>query len=71
MKYKLLRHTHECRHHNYYNEELQWLCNDSEAMLSGIRSSLPRRSNIFIRKTLEIILKSYLFGENDLKHEIT
>jgi len=23
MKYKLLRHTRECRHHNYYNEELQ------------------------------------------------
>jgi len=25
MKYKLLRHKHECCHHIYYNEELHWL----------------------------------------------
>jgi len=34
-------------------------------------SSLPRRSHISIRKTLEKIGKSYLFTENDLKYEIT
>jgi len=33
-------------------------------------SSLPRRSNISIRKTLERIRKSYWFSKNDLKHEI-
>jgi len=32
-------------------------------------SSLPRRSNISIRKTLQKIRKSYSFCENDLKHE--
>ena len=34
-------------------------------------SSFPRSSNISIRKTLERIRISYLFSENDLKHEIT
>ena len=34
-------------------------------------SSFTRRSNISIRKTLEIIRKSYSFIENDLKYEIT
>jgi len=34
-------------------------------------SSFPRRSNISIRKTPERIRKSYSFGENDLKYEMT
>jgi len=34
-------------------------------------SSFPRRSNIFIQKTLQKIRKSYSFSENDLKYEIT
>jgi len=34
-------------------------------------SPLSRRSNIFIRKTLERIRKSYSFSKNDLKYEIT
>jgi len=34
-------------------------------------SSLPSRSNVSIRKTLEKIRKSCSFSENDLKYEIT
>ena len=34
-------------------------------------SSFPRRSNISIRKTPERIRKSYSFGENNLKYEMT
>jgi len=34
-------------------------------------SSFSRKSHISIRKTLEKILKSYSFSENDLKYEIT
>jgi len=34
-------------------------------------SSLPQRSNISFRNTLERIHKSYSFSENDLKHGIT
>jgi len=46
---------------------LLWFRSNSFAYFS----SLTRRSNISIRKTLERIRKSYLFSENDLKHEIT
>ena len=34
-------------------------------------SSLPGKSNISIRNTLETINKSYSFSENDSKREIT
>ena len=45
--------------------------NDSETNSFAYFSSLPRRSNISIRNTLERIHKPYSISENDLKRKIT
>ena len=56
-----------CNLIGFCTDFLQWFRGKSLAYFS----SLPRRSNISIRKTLERIRKSYSFIKNDLKHEIT
>jgi len=55
--------------HMFWN--LIEFCADFQKQFCRDYSSLPRRSNIFIRKTLETICKSCSFNENDFKDEIT
>jgi len=60
--------THmSCNLIEFCTDFLPWFKTNSFAYFS----SLPRRSNISIRNTLERIHESYSFSENDLKREIT
>jgi len=53
---------HDLQPHRIFTDFLWWFRSNSFAYFS----SLPRRSNISIRNTLETINKSYSFTENDL-----
>ena len=48
---------------------LKWF--ETTVLIFRVFQPIARRSNIFIRNTLERIHKSYLFSENDSKREIT
>ena len=55
-----------CNLIGFCSDFLQWFRSNYFAYYT----SLPSRSNISIRKTLERIRKSYSFSKNDSKHEI-
>ena len=63
-----LRHTHVWRHHDYYNEEMQWLPSTSMyRMHEGVGgakdqgSSRLQTSQKFINAVLDMILSSFLY----------